>query len=596
MAMLCRLSRVSALCAPLLAIATLPVHTGCGFETSGASDAVGDDTGADAEPDGGVEPAPPEPGCEPAPGDGLGEVATHEGSVRGILNDDTWAFLGIPYAAPPLGDGRFRPPSPPACRDRVLDASGFPPACPQLSWSDEEQSPRFLGSEDCLYLNVWRPAAEAAPRPVVVFLHGGGNQEGASTQVEFGARVLNGARLALNQDLVVVTVNYRLGALGFLAHPALSKEAEGAGSGNYGLLDQVEALRWVRDNIAAFSGDPERILLVGQGAGADNVCALLGAPAARGLFHAAALHSGSCRARSLAEAEAVGQEVAAAAGCGDSEAPADCLRSVAPSELVAVTPRVFTDGRATSAFGPVVDAQLLRKEPLESLRLGEAAPVPLVVGANADEAGLLVPFETVTPAAWDGALVEFFEEPFLAQARALYPPGESDGAARAASVAFFSDGQFICPARRIARAALAGTERVWRYHFTHRPGGLLGLITGSFHGLELFYLFGGFTDIQDYVPTPEDEAVASAVQTMWGQFARAGAPAAEDSWPTYEPAQDAHLRIAPEPAPGARVRTAACDFWDALAERSASFRGSGDDPGHLCARCGTSCVNRRGCR
>lgn len=318
-----------------------------------------------------------------------GLVVTERGPVRGVDEGDTWSWKGIPYAAPPVGQLRWRPPEPPACWSGVLDADAFGPKCLQRGENGE-----VVGAEDCLTLNVWAPKGDAPEGgwPVMVFVHGGGNVQGSSSEtVPGGAPLYDGRFLAQREGVVVVTLNYRLGALGFLAHEALSAESSDGGSGNYGLMDQIAALEWVRDNVAGFGGDPTRVMLFGESASGVDALALLASPLAEGLFRAVLVQSGGARGLPLDEAEAEGAERVAETSCGDAEDVLACLRDLDGSTIVETMPGVVGIGElelgaGSRVFGPVVDGRVLEQPPLQAVEAGAHHAVPFVVGTNLDEA------------------------------------------------------------------------------------------------------------------------------------------------------------------------------------------------------------------
>ena len=278
--------------------------------------------------DGGV------PGTE-CPAAGAAEpglVPTSSGWVRGSTTDTgTWSFRGIPYAAAPVGDLRFRPPAPAACAPTEIAATDFGAMCPQFEGEEEGiATGRIVGDEDCLTLNVWTPpdyGERTSALPVLFFIHGGGNTAGSSSKRVGGQAMYDGERLAASNEAVVVTINYRLGPLGYLTLPSLAAESEHASAGNYGLLDQIAALAWVRDNIGAFGGDPARVLVFGESGGAVDTCMMVATPLAAGLFSAALMESGACAAQSGAERQSQGAELAAAAGCDGADEVA-CLRAL----------------------------------------------------------------------------------------------------------------------------------------------------------------------------------------------------------------------------------------------------------------------------
>src|SRR2546421_7421473 len=287
-------------------------------------------------------------------------VRTESGAVRGSETGGVQGFLGIPYAAPPTGDLRWRPPQPAPRWQGIRDTVSYGNRCPAAASTNGPRSE----NEDCLFLNVQRPTDVHSGQklPVYFWIHGGGLQNGSSNQHD-------GSLIVQRTGVVVVTINYRLGVFGFLAHPGLTAEAGQAG--NYGLLDQQAALRWVHRNIAAFGGDPDQVTIGGESAGGWSICAHLSAPGSAGMFAAAMIQSGSCVSQTLAQAEANGTAAGQALGCTD----AACLRAVPAARLV--------DTTINARFVSGVPA--LPENPDTAVRAGRFARVPLVIGANLDE-------------------------------------------------------------------------------------------------------------------------------------------------------------------------------------------------------------------
>ncbi|KAF0247894.1 MAG: para-nitrobenzyl esterase, partial [bacterium] len=289
-------------------------------------------------------------------------VITEEGPVRGELQDKSIVFRGIPYASPPTGDLRWRPPQAAAKRTNVLEATQFSSPCAQ-----PDNTGKIIGSEDCLSLNIWSPKTkESALRPVMFFIHGGGNITGSADMFAFGVRLYDGTFLHDMGGVLVVSINYRLGPLGFFSHPTLSNEDRQNGvSGNYGLMDQIFALQWVQKNIRNFGGDPNNVTIFGESAGGRNVLALITSPKATGLFHKAIVESGAplfvdipLRANAPGlSAEGVGTEASKTLGCetvGDTGA---CLRGKTPAELLkALAPDEL--GFSGFQYGPIIDGVL----------------------------------------------------------------------------------------------------------------------------------------------------------------------------------------------------------------------------------------------
>jgi para-nitrobenzyl esterase len=420
----------------------------------------------------------------------------------------------------------------------VTDARKFGPPCPQF---DAEE--RLVGSETCLSLNVWTPGRAPEPRPVLVFLHGGGNVAGSSADPDH-----DGRELAVRGGLIVVTLNFRLAALGYLAHDALSREHMPESSGNYGLLDQLAGLEWIRRNIGAFGGDPGRVLLIGQSAGARNACALVASPLARGLFSSVALHSGACNLRPLAEQQRIGAEIARLTGCANAPDIASCLRGLDPESLMRALPG--TPGpMVASEHNPNVDGWLLDRAPLEVFAAGEHSRVPLIVSTNQDEVGGVIAPQ-LTAQEYPVLVRALFGADFTPEMLERYPL-EDFTSPRDALVRMISDARYACPARRTARSALAGGGPVFRSVWGR----------GLDHGLELLFLFRSF-ERHGRVPTPSELELSDRMIRHYARFAATGDPSSEDDrWPAYDPASDRHLYWS-ESAGDREGISPHCDFWD----------------------------------
>ncbi|MGH2603178.1 MAG: carboxylesterase/lipase family protein, partial [Dehalococcoidia bacterium] len=420
-------------------------------------------------------PVTAQPTCDAEVATEPGVVLTDRGVLRGERSGETYVFRGIPYAAPPVGELRWRPPSEHDCWTGERAATEFGPICPQLNAQRE-----VVGDEDCLTLNVWTPAAPpAAPLPVMLFIHGGGNSQGAGS-----LPLYDGQRLAEQGDVVLVTLNYRLGPLGFLAHPTLDAESATGASGNYGILDQIAALRWVQRNIAAFGGDPSRVLIFGESGGAVDTCVLLASPLAAGLFQRALMESGACLGPGMQGAAASGPRFVAASPCaGVTDVPA-CLRGLDTAAVMAVLPpTVSVSGGGGNQYGPVIDGHVLPDAPLRMIQAGTHNHVPFAIGANADETARDVP-PIGSEEAYRAALERMLGPSLAPVVAAAYPPAEYGGP-RQALVAATSDARFICTARTAARAVAANqSEPVYRYFFTQALRGPAAAF-GASHGLEL---------------------------------------------------------------------------------------------------------------
>lgn len=473
-------------------------------------------------------------------------IATSTGQLRGPCTDAGAVFLGIPYAEPPVGPLRWRPPQPLPPWEGTRDALAFGPDFPQPP-DPHFRAPRQ--DEDCLYLNVWTPTLDAGAKlPVLVWFFGGGFMTGSGSDDHY-----DGARLAA-EGAVVVTINYRCGLFGFLAHPALSAESEHGVSGNYGLQDQIAALAWVRENIAAFGGDPQRVTAFGFSAGSASISLLLTAPAARGLFQRAILQSpGAARPlASLAQAETAGRalrdDLAALRAL-----PADQV--LARTSLLTPAVRGLTTPRV---LRPIRDGWLLSEDERTAFAAGHIHPMPLIVGSNVDEGTTLTrswPVDSV--AAWRQQVDSNFGEA-AAEAAALYAAA-SDADARGAVAAMFADTQFQFGTRLLARTMARYEPRTWKYLFARRRPSQQD---GPHHGNEVAYVFG---TLETAAPGDHDEADAAlslAMRKAWVAFAASGDPnvAGAPRWDPYRAEDDNHLVFGDGMQAGRDWRRAHLDF------------------------------------
>ena len=499
-------------------------------------------------------------------------VVVTGGAISGAAaarNADVIVFKGIPYAAPPVGDLRWRPPAPVRGWQGVRDASASGPICIQSGGQDVPQD------EDCLLLNVWAPRETSAPRPVLFWIHGGGYTGGSGSTA-----IYDGTQLAAD-GAVVVTINYRLNVFGFLAHPALSAESPHGASGNYGLLDMVAALEWVRDNIGAFGGDPGRVTIFGESAGGGAVMSVMLVPQAGGLFHGAIAQSNWINGweRSLETAAAQGVRVAAALGIAeDAEDPLAAMRAASAADVLAASNADAGSPfmRTGNVWAPNVDGWAIPDDPLAMYRAGRQHAVPLVTGLNGNEGSLMTRGMDIPDA-----------EAFEAYVRSVYPAlademlahydASSPAAAQAAVDKVVHDLFFAGPVRAHAAAQAAAGAPTWLYHFTHVPPTAWGAALGSHHAAELVYVFGtltrrdeggerplGLTPVGDYTDT--DTALSATMRAYWVQFAATGDPNREGlpPWPAFDPETDRHLELSSAIAPGTGVDTAGAALWEAL--------------------------------
>ncbi|MFO0559241.1 MAG: carboxylesterase family protein [Polyangiales bacterium] len=542
----------------------LALNAACGSPPVTPDGAVMDasnEAGPDATADAGA------PACNVAPSMDPAVVATDKGRIRGTIDGDVRVFLGVPYAAPPVGALRFRAPVEHACWSDELDATRFRAICPQL---DDNSMP--AGDEDCLTLNVYAPAtAPASPLPVLFFIHGGGNNQGSAqvaANLTQGRGFYDGRSLA-RRGAVVVTIQYRLGALGFLSHEGLDRESPTEPSGTQGLRDQLLALQWVQRNIAQFGGDRSRVMVFGESAGGLDTMLLVTSPRATGLFSRALSQSGGLAAPTQAAARAAGQRLVMGASCaGEADAIA-CLRAKTPAEILMALPAVVS-GLVSNDFNPSIDGDVLPESPIERIRAGRHNHVAIVYGTNSEETARMVPAPAMVSTAADFERIAraYLQQYGLTAAQidaviAIYPPAMF-ASPHAALVALTTDTRWTCPARANLRALVAmQSEPVHRYFFTHRYDSRLAPMLsafGAYHGIELGYVFGTVDGLLGYRPTAADRAVIELVQSSWVRFAATGdLSTGSPMWPAYNAATDPYLEIAEPSAARAGVRTDRCD-------------------------------------
>lgn len=434
------------------------------------------------------------------------------GALQGVRDGDVVSFKGIPYAAPPVGVLRWKPPQPVKAWRGVRAADKMGAICQQVHNAKDDGVGPLPMSEDCLTLNVFAPA-NAKRAPVMFWIHGGGFVNGSGT-----AALYDGAELA-RQGVVVVTINYRLGRFGFFAHPALSAEAKGQPVGNYALMDMIAALKWVRQNIARFGGDPDQVTIFGESAGGVAVNDLMVSPAARGLFARAISQSGLGReaALPLGEAEKKGESFAAALGLGNASA-AD-LRKLTPEQILkAGDPDIFGGGTS------MIDGRILTVGPAEGFRKGVQAQVPYVVGWNSLE--FPVPFSGDIPKRFAGNPA--LTAPALTAIAAAYP--DKDGFA----ANFISDLVFVEPAVNLARLHADRGLPTYVYQFSVVPASMRAMFRGAPHATERKYVFRTL-GTSAFPTDANDAAQAEAMSAYWTAFARSGDPngGGRPVWPAF---------------------------------------------------------------
>jgi para-nitrobenzyl esterase len=464
-------------------------------------------------------------------------AATRSGKIEGLEHDGVLVFRGIPFAAPPVGPRRFLPPVREAAWDGVRDATRFGAESAQA----DTAIARMLGSnaahssEDSLYLNVWTPACDDAARPVMVWIHGGAYVFGSGAVPWY-----DGTRFAQHGDVVVVTINYRLGPFGFL-HLADRFGDEVAGSGNAGILDQIAALEWVRDCIAGFGGNPDDVTVFGESAGANSVGTMLAKPAARGLFHKAIAQSAAGAWVSTRERAAkVAQRTIEKLGVHDLES----LRAVSQERLLAATPDfadITDDGIESLIWQPVVDGTTLPAVPLDAVAAGSAHGVCLLIGTTEHEMTLFQILDPTLKDLDDAQMTErlrpWAHDPEgLLRAYRATTPGATH---QEIWLALTTDCVFRVPAIRLAEAQLAHGP-AWMYKFTWEAPTFGGMLRST-HALEIPFVFDNLdrNTVGITGNGPERQQIADAMHRAWIAFARTGDP----GWPAYDTERRATMQF-----------------------------------------------------
>lgn len=458
-------------------------------------------------------------------------VTIESGKLAGIRfgqGGDSAAFLGIPYAAPPLRELRWKPPQTVRPWSGVRDAKEFGAACPQLP---ARWFPDIGWNEDCLYLNVWIPDVAAGSKlPVLVYFHGGSNTQGYSQMTALGPALAS-------YGVVVVSANYRLGPFGFLALPGLTEESEHHSSGNYGLLDQVQALKWVRENIARFGGDPERVTAIGQSSGAVDICLLMASPLAVGLFQRAILESGECQSTFNEDirkpipynlisgsGEANGARLASDLGTSGPGA-VEKLRSIPADEIL----KAWSQDRKIH-FDAIVDGWVVPEQPTKIFAEGKQVRIPVLVGSNADEATVFGHNDVKTVEQYKNYLRQdtgaYWEQEFQ-----IYPV-RGDAEVPGQCLRLESD-SFGYGAYSLAQAMARARQSAYLYSFTFTETGKRAPL-GAYHGEELNFLSNTFP--ADWQHSAQDEKLGEAIQLYWTQFAKTGNPngAGLPKWAAYD--------------------------------------------------------------
>jgi para-nitrobenzyl esterase len=487
-----------------------------------------------------------------------------QGEIQGkAASNGMVAFKGIPYATPPVGELRYKPPLPPKRWMGTFEAFDYGKAAPQPA-DELEGISKSVQSEDCLTLNIWTPGVDDSRRPVMVWIHGGGWTSGSSR-----VPVYDGAALAKRGDVVVVTANYRLGPLGFLYLGGLGGQ-DYAQSGNLGLLDQTAALKWVGANISRFGGDPKKITIFGESAGSMSVCSLMGMPAAKGLFRRAIAESGALNTiRSTDYAYSVTQRFMQKAGVTDLAG----LKALSWQQIVqAETALMKEEFQSSTLFGPVIDGSVLPQPPLHAIAAGSASGVDLMNGTNLDEVRawtLQIPgldtlsLKTVLPFF---PMLQSVMVPSVDAVEASYKSRRPDATEGDITMAVGTDVLFRVPAIRVAEAQSAKQPGTWMYLFTWPSP--VNKHLGSCHSIELPFVFGNLSapNVKKYIGDDPPQELADIMQDTWTAFARTGNPNNESvpSWKAYDDKTRATMILNVQPSSKNDPYSEDRQVWDGI--------------------------------
>ncbi len=494
-------------------------------------------------------------------------VDTEFGPVAGTCSeyDEACVWKGISYAAPPTGELRFKAPRDPEPWNEPRRADKFGPTCCQRI-SKAQLNPFktgvFTGHEDCLYLNIWKPEKEGT-FPVMVWIHGGTLLTGSGSSMLY-----RGDEFVAENDVVLITINYRLGAMGFLAHEKLAEEDPHGSTGNYGMLDQLKALEWVKNNIENFGGDPDNVTIFGESAGGWSVCALVASPLAEGLFHRAIMESGSCSSTAtLEEGFEYGRKLANEFYCEEDNVP-ECLREQSPQAIYNEIP--WDETGRESPFKIHLDGYFLDKQPIKRIKKGEYNKVPFIAGSNRDEFGPLRYMKLsrlffLNEKEAETKIREMYGEEAARKILELYPIEEYRKPVDALNAAM-GDARLGCAPYRVGMAMSPTNPEVYLYRFDY--DNLRAEKLGAFHGLELAFVFGNFdAKPMKYAFKKKHiraaEPLSEKIQTYWTNFARSGEPQGEGltDWPVFDAEDREFLVLDEQIKTSTFTEDSKCEFW-----------------------------------
>ncbi|KJE94283.1 acetylcholinesterase [Capsaspora owczarzaki ATCC 30864] len=548
--------------------------------------------------------------------DGTVVIQTKSGPVKGnVHSNGVTSFHGIPFAEPPLGELRFA--SPLALQRNWTDpidctSNTTTLMCPQIRLDIFD----IMGQEDCLYLDIYMPPgaqASATQLPVMFWIYGGGYAFGD----KFELGLYNGINMSYNNNVIIVAANYRVNVFGFLANSILQATDPQHSTGNFGLLDQRLALQWTRANIANFNGNKDQITIFGESAGAFSVCFHLASPASRGLFASAIMESGTCSNtfffQTLDFAESFGEIYTATFGCNATQQTAaeylKCLRTTPATDIMTgllswfgpdwpnhinFPPTSFEGANQAPRalgilptlapifpWGPVMDGSDngLPDLPLSMMTRGDFAKVPLIIGTNANEGVIFVPFAPIiehgvpfplTDAGFQEIMLHFFNETTADQAEAMYPKSDyTSNDQRATRI--LTDFFFSCDARRIARTFSDYNVSVHLYQYVYKDNFIDGWLLGDYHASELYFVWDNQVPADIHKFNAKDSQMASTFGTYWTNMPKVGSPNAKwnnatynPDWPAFTRANDIHLALDVPPSTGTQLLQQKCDFWDTV--------------------------------